>query len=142
MDEPTLASDADRERVLARLRQGHVEGRLTVEEFDQRTGAAQLARTLGELELATAGLPRPPAVREPMAVAERGTYSSGQVAGAVALTLIVPVGGRLFGLIMALSMLRDESLPERRRLLRAWAGTCAAVLSLEIVALLVFVLHV
>jgi DUF1707 SHOCT-like domain len=133
--EPTLASTADRERVVARLAEAHVEGRLTVEELDDLTGRAHAARTLEELDIVAAGLPQAPA--GPPAPRPDG-YSGGQIAGALALTVFVPFG-RLVGLIVALSLLRGEGLPERRRLLRTWALVCAAVLTLEVVAVLVFV---
>jgi Domain of unknown function (DUF1707) len=61
MDESTLASNADRERVVARLADAHVPGRLTVEELDQLSGAAHSARTLRDPELVVADLPRAPA---------------------------------------------------------------------------------
>jgi len=138
--EPTLASTADRERVVARLAEAHVEGRLTVEELDELTGRAHAARTLEELDAVAAGLPQPPAAPAPAAppAPRPDGYSGGQIAGAVALTVFVPFG-RLVGLILALSLLRGEGLPERRRLLRTWALVCAAVLTLEVVAVLVFV---
>jgi uncharacterized protein DUF1707 len=44
------ASDAERERTADRLRHAAGEGRLTVEELDERLGAAYAARTRGELE--------------------------------------------------------------------------------------------
>jgi hypothetical protein len=146
MDESTLASTADRERVVARLADAHVEGRLTVEELEALTGAAHTARTVSELERVVANLPAAPAA----AVAERpaaalaappGPYTGGQIAGATALTVLVPAG-RLIGLIVALSMMRGEVVPERRRLLRVWATTCAAVLMLEVLAVLIFVIHI
>ena len=139
---PTLASNSDRERVVARLAEAHVEGRLTVEELDHLTGEAHAARTLSDLDLVCANLPAmgvaPPARAE---VEARRPFSGGQIAGATALTLLVPVG-RLIGLVIALSLLRGETLPERRRLLQTWAGFCAVVLVLEIVAVLVFVVHI
>ena len=57
-DAPVLrASDADRDRVAAELRDHLVAGRLTLEEFSERVGAAHDARTLGELEELTRDLP-------------------------------------------------------------------------------------
>jgi hypothetical protein len=134
--EPTLASNSDRERVVARLAEAHVEGRLTVEELDERTGRAQAARTLADLEAVVAGLPQPPAVAAPapLPAVRPDSYSGGQIAGTVAWTVLVPAG-RLIGLIVALSLLRGETLPERRRLLRTWAVACAVVLTLEIVVI-------
>jgi hypothetical protein len=144
MDESTLASNADRDRVVARLADAHVEGRLTVEELDAATGAAHSARTLRELELVVASLPPVPAVADPRPgalVPAPGPYTGGQIAGATALTVIAPMG-RLIGLVVALSMMRDERLPERRRMLRIWASVCAVLLTAEVVAILVFVAHI
>jgi hypothetical protein len=50
-------SDADRERVAERLRDAAGEGRLTVEELDERVERAYAARTAGELSTLTADLP-------------------------------------------------------------------------------------
>ncbi|MFF8311082.1 DUF1707 SHOCT-like domain-containing protein [Streptomyces lydicus] len=51
------ASDADRERVAEILRDALAEGRLVMEEFEERLDAAYRARTYGELEPLTADLP-------------------------------------------------------------------------------------
>jgi len=51
------ASDADRERTVAVLRDHAVEGRLTLEEFTERMSAAYLARTGDELEELVRDLP-------------------------------------------------------------------------------------
>jgi Domain of unknown function (DUF1707) len=53
------ASDADRERFVEALRQHHVEGRLTAEELEERTGRAYAARTLGDLDALATDLPAP-----------------------------------------------------------------------------------
>lgn len=55
-----LASDAEREAAVALLRAGSADGRLTVEELEERTAQALAARTHAELEPLTADLPRPP----------------------------------------------------------------------------------
>jgi hypothetical protein len=55
----TRASDAEREAVVARLRDAAGEGRLTVEELAERIDAAYAARTRAELEPLTADLPVP-----------------------------------------------------------------------------------
>jgi uncharacterized protein DUF1707 len=57
----TRASDAEREAVVARLRDAAAEGRLTVEELDERVDAAYGATTRAELEPLTADLPAAPA---------------------------------------------------------------------------------
>jgi hypothetical protein len=58
------ASDADRERTVALLRDHVAEGRLTLEEFIDRMSAAYLARTKDELDELALDLPsvHPPAV--------------------------------------------------------------------------------
>ena len=51
------ASDADRERTVALLREHRAEGRLTLEEFTDRMSAAYLARTNDDLEELKRDLP-------------------------------------------------------------------------------------
>ncbi len=64
------ASDADRERTVALLREHAAEGRLTLEEFTDRMSAAYLARTGDELQELARDLP--PALA-PVAVLRRPT---------------------------------------------------------------------
>ncbi len=54
------ASDAEREAVVERLREATAEGRLTFGELTERTEAAYLATTRGELVPITADLPEVP----------------------------------------------------------------------------------
>src|SRR5947209_8984806 len=70
MDEPTrqpaiLAGDAEREHSTELLSRAVVEGRLTLEEFSERVGRAQGARTRDELAVLTADLPAPNATPAP-----------------------------------------------------------------------------
>jgi uncharacterized protein DUF1707 len=51
------ASDEDRDRTAALLREHHAVGRLTSEEFEERLGKVFAARTLGELDALLADLP-------------------------------------------------------------------------------------
>ncbi len=53
------ASDADRDRVIESLAAANAEGRLSLEEYAERSGAALTARTLGDLACLTADLPVP-----------------------------------------------------------------------------------
>ncbi|MEV0262141.1 DUF1707 domain-containing protein [Streptomyces sp. NPDC050617] len=53
------ASDSERDRIAEALREALAEGRLDMEEFDQRLGAAYKARTHGELEVLVRDLPVP-----------------------------------------------------------------------------------
>jgi hypothetical protein len=66
---PILASDAERERSVALLRDAAAEGRLTLEEFSERVGLAQVARTDQELARLTGDLPNDPTTSAPTAVA-------------------------------------------------------------------------
>lgn len=54
---PVRASDGDRQRVADLLRQHTTEGRLTIEEYEQRVDAAYAARTVVELRPLLADLP-------------------------------------------------------------------------------------
>lgn len=59
-DSPEMrASDADRDVIAERLREGFAEGRLDTEEFEQRLEAAYTARTHSELEPLVRDLPKP-----------------------------------------------------------------------------------
>ena len=74
-------SDADRERVAARLASAHGEGRLTLAEYDERVRAAHGARVTSDLTPLTADLPDPDRTH-PGAAADRtdpavtGSYPS------------------------------------------------------------------
>jgi hypothetical protein len=54
------ASDADRDQTVEALAAASAEGRLSLEEYSQRSEAALRAGTLGELASLTADLPAPP----------------------------------------------------------------------------------
>ena len=56
-DPKVRASDADRERTVALLREHLAAGRLTAEEFHERLDAAYAAKTLGQLDELLADLP-------------------------------------------------------------------------------------
>lgn len=57
-DPHVRASDADREHVVRQLERGLRDGRLTVDEFDERVQSAYAARTLGDLDGLIRDLPR------------------------------------------------------------------------------------
>ncbi len=64
-----LASDAEREATVETLRRAVVEGRLDLEEFSDRVGLAQVARTDHDLAVLASDLPAPTApaaVQEPV----------------------------------------------------------------------------
>jgi len=54
------ASDRDRDAVVGTLRDAFAEGRLTLDEFQERTTAAYAGRTWGDLRELTGDLPVPP----------------------------------------------------------------------------------
>jgi hypothetical protein len=58
-DVDLLASDAEREEAVERLRQAAAEGRVTPDELEERLGGAFGARTRGELDGVVADLPAP-----------------------------------------------------------------------------------
>jgi len=59
-DNSIRASDVDREVVVATLRDAYTAGRLTLEEFDERTSAAYASKTWGDLRKLTEDLPSQP----------------------------------------------------------------------------------
>ena len=59
-DRPIRASDQERESVVEVLRDAYTEGRLTLEEFDERTSAAYASKTWADLRELTADLPVEP----------------------------------------------------------------------------------
>ena len=70
-------SDADRERVVEQLRSAVGEGRLTLDEFEDRVGGVLAARTFGEVEPYLADLPVARIHRPPRQFAElRNTAST------------------------------------------------------------------
>ncbi|MEU1126757.1 DUF1707 domain-containing protein [Streptomyces sp. NPDC005899] len=76
------ASDAERERVAETLREAVAEGRLQMDEFEQRLDATYRARTHGELVPLVSDLPVPGGFVPPVAgvVAERAGASAGWAA--------------------------------------------------------------
>src|SRR6266705_6546268 len=73
MDDHIRVSDADRDRVTARLRDHFAEGRLTPDELDERISAALNASTFGDLRRVVADLPGP--VPVPPAAAQRPQWA-------------------------------------------------------------------
>ncbi|MFL6053987.1 MAG: DUF1707 domain-containing protein [Actinoallomurus sp.] len=67
------ASDADRERVVALLRDAYGDGRLTPGEHAERVEGAYAARTLGELSALTADLTTPD--RQPIQLGDRPMFA-------------------------------------------------------------------
>jgi uncharacterized membrane protein len=86
-DPKIRASDADRDRTAAALREHLAAGRLTNEEFDERLDKTYAAKTLGELDDLMADLPRTDPEQRPADVslhhAGGGSPLSGQSGGPV-----------------------------------------------------------
>jgi hypothetical protein len=78
--QPSLrASDSDREHVATQLRESFSEGRLTLDEFQERLQSAYAAKTQGDLAVLTRDLPvRAPPPPPPVAVGpvDRAVYWS------------------------------------------------------------------
>jgi len=66
------ASDADRDRTAALLREHHAAGRLTADEFQERLDKAYAAKTLGELDELLSDLPAIDLYKLPDAGLQRG----------------------------------------------------------------------
>lgn len=98
------ASDADRERVAEVLRTAASEGRLHLDELDERLAAVYAARTYAELEPVTHDLPTAggtPAAARPMAGGGRATSTSGiAIMGGFERKSRWTVGRRFFGLAL------------------------------------------
>ena len=88
------AGDADRQRVAGQLQAAHDDCRLTLEEYDERLGAAYRARTFGELISVVSDLPLPspaaPASSPKRSRARRLARSWG--VGATMFTVLCAIG--------------------------------------------------
>jgi Domain of unknown function (DUF1707) len=127
------ASDSDRDAVVSDLSEHFQAGRLTAEEFDERTGRALTARTWGELRNLLADLPaaRPgPQAPATRSLGARPWRSSGRLApppiaalvsiGIVAAVLVNVAHGSwgfiwllLLGLLVARRLIRCAYAPGR-----------------------------
>ena len=70
--------DADRDAAAARLREGYAQGRLTLDEFNERLSAALAATTERELSQVTRDLPHPVTLAPPV---PQGGPGSGRRSG-------------------------------------------------------------
>lgn len=75
------ASDADREAIAERLRDGFAEGRLDTEEFEQRLDAVYASRTLSELRPLVRDLPQPGEGTRELSVRDTETAPASRWAG-------------------------------------------------------------
>ena len=137
------ASDADRLAAEEHLRANHLEGRLTVEEFEERVAKAQKAVTIGDLAALQADLPAPaaPARRSAGLVAGEGYQERLELAvpaeraQAYAVGEAIPAMARS-GYSLELRGERHVSYVQRRR--PGWTIAVAIILfPVGLVALLV-----
>jgi hypothetical protein len=70
------ASDADRDRVAAALREHCAQGRITMDELHERLEVTYAAKTLGALQEITADLPETDLYALPVPAAQRASVSS------------------------------------------------------------------
>ena len=141
-DDRLRASDADRERVIARLRDHFAEGRLTRDELDERITAALSARTFGDLRVLMTDLPGPapaatPAMTLPRAAAGPVFVRRGPrlLPLAMLLLLVATLGSgggfvflALFQVVLVFSLLAGvvalfAAARFRRRMRRYWQLT-------------------
>lgn len=126
-------SDADRDRALAELSEHFQAGRLTSEEFDERSGRALQARTGAELTGLLTDLPRPqaavpsPGPRHPHSPARLPAGPIATVAAVGAITAVLVIGAITAGLngglggaglvpiLIVLLVVRRLAAPGRRR---------------------------
>jgi hypothetical protein len=99
MDESLRAADRDRDQVAESLREHYAQGRLTMEEYDERTTAAVSAKTMGDLRALTADLPGLSAPADPPERAwtpkQMRWIAVGGVVAAVLVLALVTVFGRM-----------------------------------------------
>lgn len=86
------ASDAERERVAEALREAVAEGRLDMEEFEQRLEAAYRARTHADLEPLVRDLPVPASAAAPVQAAGEGGWAE-RIGGTATSTWAVGIMG-------------------------------------------------
>jgi hypothetical protein len=135
MDDGLRAGDRDREQVAATLREQYAQGRLTMEELDERSSAAYAAKTLGELRALTADLPaEPPPEQPPTRAWSRATLAWMAAAGALPavafVVAVVVLGHAAFAwpswlvALVIMKAVRGRSAPARRsrapRSARTW----------------------
>ncbi len=87
------ASDAERERVAEALREAVAEGRLDMEEFEERLDAALRARTHAQLEPLVRDLPVPAGTTGALSVPERREEWDGRIGGTPTSRVAVAIMG-------------------------------------------------
>jgi hypothetical protein len=118
------AADADREKTAERLRESHAEGRLDMDEFQQRLEHCYQAKTVGQLDELVRDLPRRDehaARPSPGFFRPSGSRLAPLAAIVIGLIMIsAAIGHHLFWLWIPLVVLFWRMSWWRRR--RSWAG--------------------
>ncbi|GLW27415.1 DUF1707 SHOCT-like domain-containing protein [Actinoplanes regularis] len=137
-------SDADREAIVARLSTATAEGRLTIEEFSERSRQAYESRTWGDLSAVVHDLPSSVLTQLDTAAPPAAAPGSrlplfSMIAGLVSLPLLILLGmPALFSAIAAV-ILGAKSLraPARHGRAQAITGLICGALSLILMTMLV-----
>ena len=77
-DRPIRASDQERESVVDVLRDAYTDGRLSLEEFDERTSAAYASKTWADLRELTSDLPVEPVLGADLPQRQPGSQPAAQ----------------------------------------------------------------
>jgi hypothetical protein len=124
-DRPIRASDQERESVVSVLRDAFTDGRLTYDEFDERTAAAYAAKTWTDLRELTSDLPAQPQFGAGL---DRGPQEYGPVPAQAAPPAVRPRRAR-----------RDRPFDRLLPVLFVWILISAAAGSPDMAAALSFV---
>lgn len=123
-DSGLRAADADRDLIAERLRKGHAEGRLDINEFQQRLERCYEAKTFGELRELVKDLPRhdEQSKRRTSASLRPWPWHLGWVASILIALIVVSAvtGHHVFWLWILLVFLLWRMSSWRRR--RRWSG--------------------
>jgi hypothetical protein len=98
------ASDAERERVAAFLRDQAIVGRLTADELDERVGRAYAAVTVADLDVLVADLPRPPVRPTFVRPARRGPNLVPLGIAAIVAIALPSIAWAILGVFLALGV--------------------------------------
>lgn len=107
-DSRMRVGDQERAAVAERLSQAHADGRLTLEEFEERQARCWQARTMGDLAVLVADLPQPPPVSLPQRVRERPAPVQRGVSGLVRGGALAVAAAAALGLVVLPVVTADD----------------------------------
>ncbi|MGW5345378.1 DUF1707 SHOCT-like domain-containing protein [Streptomyces sp. HUAS TT3] len=116
------ASDADRERVVERLRDAVAEGRLDMDEFEERLEAAYTSRTYAELEPLTRDLPAPGGAPAGVPFPAAGTGADGSWAARVGVGRPAGTSGTAVAVMSGFDRKGNWTVPPRFDAVAFWGG--------------------